>query len=206
MTKTSANKPSFLLYKSFYEPIKHLSNDELGLLFRAIFDYQNGLDISNLSPSLGMAFAFFKNQFDLDSVKYEESIVRRNQSNGSKGGRPKKEETQNNPENPVGFLEPKKPDKDKDNVKDKDKEIANRKRFILPTLEEVTQYCQERRNSVNPNKWMNHYQSKGWKIGKETMKDWKAAIRTWEGNDYQQQKPQSSGSYLDTLLGGKNAT
>ena len=77
------------------------------------------------------------------------------------------------------------------------------KRFIPPTLEEVTQYCQERKNSVNPNKWMNHYQSKGWKIGKETMKDWKAAIRTWEGNDYQQQKPQSSGSYLDTLLGGK---
>lgn len=199
MSKSPTNKPSFLLYKSFYEPIKHLSNEELGLLFRAIFDYQNGLEIANLSPSLGMAFAFFKNQFDLDSIKYEETIVRRNQSNGSKGGRPKKEETQKNPENPVGFLEPRKPDKDKDNVKDKDKESDNRKRFIPPTLEEVTQYCQERRNSVNPNKWMNHYQSKGWKIGKETMKDWKAAIRTWEGNDYQQQKPQSSGSYLDIL-------
>lgn len=62
----------------------------------------------------------------------------------------------------------------------KHKTINNKPKFIIPTIEQVTEYCKERNNSVNPNKWMNHYISKGWKIGKETMKDWKAAVRTWE--------------------------
>jgi len=53
-------------------------------------------------------------------------------------------------------------------------------RFKKPTLEDVTAYCKERSNSVDPNKWMDHYTSNGWKIGKNTMKDWKAAVRTWE--------------------------
>jgi len=174
---TINNRPSFLLYKSFYAPIKHLKDDELGLLFRTLFDYQNGLEIENLPPQIGMAFAFFKNQFDLDEQKYQ-ITVDRNKSNGSKGGRPKKEETQANPENPVGFLEPKKAEKEKEKEKDK------RKRFSPPTLQEVSDYCKERNNSVNPEKWIAHYQSNGWKVGKNSMKDWKAAVRTWEGSSY----------------------
>ncbi len=113
------NRPSFLLYKSFYEPIKFLKNEELGQLFRAIFDYQNDGEVKNLPPQLSMAFAFFRNQFDLDQKKYVE-IMKRNKSNGSRGGRPKKGETQHNPENPVGYLEPKKAEKEKEKEKEKD--------------------------------------------------------------------------------------
>jgi uncharacterized protein YdaU (DUF1376 family) len=58
------------------------------------------------------------------------------------------------------------------------------KGFVRPTLQEVQDYCQERKNSVNPQKWMDHYQSNGWKVGKNAMKDWKAAVRTWEGNSF----------------------
>jgi len=66
------------------------------------------------------------------------------------------------------------------------------KGFIAPTLEEVKNYCQERNNSVNPEKWISHYQSNGWKVGKNQMKDWKAAVRTWEGNNFgSSAKPQS---------------
>lgn len=54
------------------------------------------------------------------------------------------------------------------------------KGFVRPTLQEVSNYCQERKNSVNPQKWMDHYQSNGWKVGKNSMKDWKAAVRKWE--------------------------
>src|SRR5690606_25318321 len=57
-------------------------------------------------------------------------------------------------------------------------------RFIPPTIEQVTEYCQERNNDVDPNKWIDHYTSKGWIVGKAKMKDWKAAVRTWERNDY----------------------
>jgi len=55
-----------------------------------------------------------------------------------------------------------------------------RKRFIPPTLDEVKNYCQERKNNVDPEKWMNHYTSNGWKVGKNKMVDWQAAVRTWE--------------------------
>jgi hypothetical protein len=49
-----------------------------------------------------------------------------------------------------------------------------------PTIEDVRNYCKERGNDVDANKWHNFYSSKGWMIGKNKMKDWKAAVRTWE--------------------------
>jgi hypothetical protein len=53
--------------------------------------------------------------------------------------------------------------------------------FVVPTLGEVTAYCQERKNNVNPEKFIAHYESNGWKVGKNAMKSWKAAIiSTWE--------------------------
>ena len=62
------------------------------------------------------------------------------------------------------------------------KEIYKEKRFIKPTLEEVKEYCLERNNNVNAEQFIDFYESKGWKVGKSSMKDWKAAIRNWERN------------------------
>ena len=57
------------------------------------------------------------------------------------------------------------------------------KRFIKPTLEEVEEYCKERNNYVDPQRFIDYYESNGWKVGgKATMKDWKAAVRNWERN------------------------
>lgn len=56
------------------------------------------------------------------------------------------------------------------------------KRFIPPTIQEITDYCIERKNNVDPDKFFNHYSSNGWMVGKNKMKEWKAAVRTWEGN------------------------
>lgn len=187
MRITTNNRPSFLLYKSFYAPIKHLKDEELGMLFRVLFEYQDGLEVKNLPPQIGMAFAFFKNQFDLDEQKYQ-ITVDRNKSNGSKGGRPKKEETQANPENPVGFLEPRKAEKEKEKEIEKDK----RKRFTPPSLQDIQNYCKERKNSINPEKWMSHYESNGWKVGKNPMKDWRAAVRTWEGSSFDKKQESTS--------------
>lgn len=55
-----------------------------------------------------------------------------------------------------------------------------RTRFNPPTIDEVISYCEERQNNVDPEKWYDHYTSNGWKVGKNPMKDWKAAVRTWE--------------------------
>lgn len=57
------------------------------------------------------------------------------------------------------------------------------KRFIKPTVWQVAEYCQERKNKVDFEKWIDYYMSNGWKVGKNSMRNWKAAVRTWERND-----------------------
>ena len=66
---------------------------------------------------------------------------------------------------------------------------TKRKRFEKPTLSQITQYCLERNNCVNAEQFYDYYESNGWKVGKNAMKDWKACVRTWERNEYR--KPNS---------------
>ena len=57
-------------------------------------------------------------------------------------------------------------------------------RFTPPTVEEVQAYCRERQNNVDPQRFIDYYEARGWLIGKNKMKDWKAAVRTWERSGY----------------------
>lgn len=57
---------------------------------------------------------------------------------------------------------------------------ASKPRFTKPTLEEIIAYCEERGNNVDPQAFYDFYESKGWKVGNQPMKDWRAAVRTWE--------------------------
>ena len=66
------------------------------------------------------------------------------------------------------------------------------KRFYPPTLDEVKQYCEERKNNIDPMAFIDFYSSKGWMIGKNRMKDWKAAVRTWERKRKEESKTESS--------------
>jgi hypothetical protein len=54
----------------------------------------------------------------------------------------------------------------------------------IPTIQEISDYCKERNNSVDADKWLSYYESNGWMVGKNKMKDWKAAVRTWEKNNF----------------------
>lgn len=88
------------------------------------------------------------------------------------------------------------PDNVQDNVqqelRDKSKELRvksketdgekekKRKRFYPPSVEEVRAYCQERKNNIDPEAFVAFYESKGWKVGSQPMKSWKAAMVTWE--------------------------
>ena len=65
-----------------------------------------------------------------------------------------------------------------------DNVITPTKKFIIPSIDEIKFYCLERNNQINPEQFYDHYQSNGWKVGKNSMKDWKASIRTWEKNNY----------------------
>lgn len=72
------------------------------------------------------------------------------------------------------------------------KEIYKEKSFTKPTLDEVREYCLERNNNIDPETFIDFYESKGWSIGKSKMKDWRAAIRNWEHKS----KPQKSKQQL----------
>ena len=115
-------------------------------------------------------------------------------------------ETPKNPQKPRtgGEKPPKTPDNDYDYESDKDslkertlkssKENSfsltrskGKSSFVPPTIEEVRAYCLKNGYDVDPEQFVDFYQSKGWKIGKSPMKDWEAAIRTWvkRDNDFQ---------------------
>lgn len=66
--------------------------------------------------------------------------------------------------------------------------------FKPPTIEEVRAYCLERGNSVDAERWHNHYRANGWMVGKTKMVDWKAAVRTWERNGYDKDRRPASTS------------
>lgn len=67
-------------------------------------------------------------------------------------------------------------------------------RFVPPTVAEVRDYCSERKNNINPETFVDHYISVGWKVGKNPIKDWKAAVRLWERRDNSANKNQSKPS------------
>lgn len=74
-------------------------------------------------------------------------------------------------------------DKEKEKEKKEEDSTKAAKRFTRPTFEEVEQYCHERNNKVNAQRFLDYYDSNGWKVGKNPMKDWKAAVRRWEDDD-----------------------
>ena len=92
-----------------------------------------------------------------------------------------------------------------------DKDLLTKKRarspqsFVKPTLEEVAAYCKARGNTVDPEAFWAFYESNGWKVGRNPMKDWQAAVRTWErrpqyGNAQPAAKPKAKKDYLDDVL------
>ena len=64
--------------------------------------------------------------------------------------------------------------------KDEKTEEKKTSRFIKPSVDEIQAYCSERNNGINAQQFYDFYESKGWMIGKNHMKDWRAAVRTWE--------------------------
>ncbi len=61
---------------------------------------------------------------------------------------------------------------------------AHTKRFVAPTVEEVAEYCRERSNGIDAARFVDYYTANGWKVGRNSMKDWKSAVRTWERNGH----------------------
>ena len=76
---------------------------------------------------------------------------------------------------------------------DKTQKPKPRRNIIPPEIEWVKEYCKERNNNVDPEKFFDFYTSKNWMIGKTKMKDWEASVRTWEREDNKKPEPKKNG-------------
>ena len=93
-------------------------------------------------------------------------------------------------------------DIDNDNDNDNDNEVSyhdscndslKRKKFSKPSISDIQNYCNERNNKVDAQKFYDYYESVGWKVGKNPMKDWKACVRTWERNNFDNNQKKGQG-------------
>lgn len=195
-------RDSVVFYKTFYDCIKELPEESGYILYNAVCEYAfNGIEPDLIGLEAGI-FGMIKVQIDANNKRYENG--KKGAEHGKKGGRPKKgeesdgdavpekEETPkgipcDKAENPKGDITSEKEetpnvnDNANENVK---KETPNgvKKYFVPPSVEEVRAYCESRGNGVDAQAFVNFYQSKGWMVGKNKMKDWKAAVGTWERN------------------------
>lgn len=191
-------KESFLLYKSFFKPISGLSDKQLGRLFRAIFQYQLG-EVVTVEEDIEMAFNFFKNQFELDEIKYQ-SKVEGNRENGRKGGiskahrrivanAKKVSERSERYKNVANVADN---DNDHDissptNVVEDNIPSLNPKGFVPPSLDEMRHYFDEKGYTQEAaDKAFNYYTELGWVDSKgNRVKNWKLkCINVWFKPEY----------------------
>lgn len=177
--------PYIKLFADNGETIEMLSDAEAGRLLKSLLRYVNDEPLI-LSGNEKFIFGMLKAQIDRDAAGYQ-GFLDKQRANGAKGGRPRKPtETQQNPENPSLLEKTQKTqekEKDKEEDKDKDKKKSNT-RFAPPTRDELMAYIAEKGYKVDADRWLAYYESNGWKVGRNPMKDWKAAVRTWASNGF----------------------
>ena len=165
------NKKSFLMHIDSLAVIDDLTDEQCGELFRAIKSYHYGEELE-LSPLVKIAFSPFKNQFIRDHEKYIKTCEARAIA-GSKGGKQKVANASKRNQKVANLA-------DNDNKKDNDSDNDNKKkRFKPPSLQEVQQYITENNFNIDAGQFIDFYESKGWMVGKNKMKSWEAACRTW---------------------------
>lgn len=197
------------VFTDFLELLEPLSMEERGVLFTEMLRYVETGVAPDIQTEARFVFPRAKQIIDL-----ERSFNEKQHENGSKGGRPK---TNENPTKPKEtHTNPTKASKEKEKEKENTTNPIglDSKRFTPPTLEEVKAYCQERKNGVDPEHFIDYYASQGWKKANgQPLKDWKAGVRQWEQKDKQEAVKKNHGSEnysqkvvrmdeLDNLIGG----
>lgn len=195
----------FCAYHSYIESMEQLTDAERGRLFTACLFYSKTGEAPQLSGNERFVFPAMRSQIDRDIQNYED-FVKKQSENGKKGGRPRKP-TESQKTQP--FFE--KPKKGKEKEKEKENEISplnpprgKRERFTPPTVEDVAAYCLERKNGIDPEEFVAFYASKGWKVGSSPMKNWRAALITWEKKRAKEISPEPGSAKRGRLVVGED--
>lgn len=171
----ATDKKSFLLYCDIIHTVEQLTDEQAGDLFKHILRYVNDLNPQSVSVITKIAFEPIKQALKRDLDKYE-SIRKRNSDNArmrwdatASSGIPN--DTKN-------------ADSDIVIVSDIDIDIKKQRVvFEKPTLFELKNYMTEIGMADISEKWFDYYESNGWLVGKNKMKNWRAAVRTWKNNN-----------------------
>ena len=184
-------RPGIMIYFDVLPAVERLSKENAGILLQAMLRYGKYGTIPDFGDSEGLniAWSFVKQAIDRDNERYAGRILRQ-----TYGGY--KREMQRRNEEPLPFEEwyqqiylpslepgeepPLPPPLPEVEPSGGGKRRGGGQRFVPPTVEEVRAYCVERRNGVDPEAFIDFYASKGWRVGNQSMKDWKACVRTWE--------------------------
>lgn len=170
---------SFTIYKEYYDLITLLSDKEQQELSLAIIKYM----FEDIEPSLNDKQKKVFNNLKRPLDKSKEQSKRRTKQEPNRNQietkqKPKEEPNKNTSKMLMSMS----------NV---NVNVNKNNKFIKPSIEEIKEYCLERKNNIDPNNFYDFYESKGWKVGSQPMKDWKACIRTWERrNKKEEQVPE----------------
>lgn len=166
----------FRFFRSYWDAIQEMDEFVQLEVLKAIAAY--GLDGTEPKLSSPISRAIFSAiRPNLDSSR-ESSI------NGKSGGRPSKKAPFQENEKPP--FQNSKTNKNKELEEEKKKkDIGADKpptpsKFLRPSIEEVKVYCDERHNGIDAEAFIDFYEARGWMVGRNKMKDWRAAVRTWE--------------------------
>lgn len=176
----------FFCYNSWLKALEPYGDAERGRIWTTLLEYSNGLAIDGRSSgNERFILPMLLDQIDRDAEKRDE-FVRKQKEKANKRW------NKDNPEDATASHGINGKAKNASVCQDKNKNkdtipptpLAGGEgvssRFVPPTPQEVTAYCQQRQNGIDGNEFCDFYASKGWMIGKSKMKDWRAAVRTWE--------------------------
>ena len=185
------------LYVSYLESLAPFSDEEIGRMVRAMLIYTATGETPLFDGNERFIWPTIKAQIDRDEAAYQERCEK-NRANGAKGGRPKNQsvitKTEWFSEEPKKAKEKEK-EKEKEKKKENDSDMADkpptRHSFSPPSVDDVREYCREKGYNVDPERFVDYYTSNGWKVGRNPMKDWKAALRSWERKEKPNGKTES---------------
>ena len=178
------------VFTDFTIDIESLSFEERGRLFTAMLEYAGNGSAPPLPGNERYVWGTAKKQIDAQLKSYEskcESVDR------ARGHRNQKKNSEIN----MKSREEQEQEQEQEQNKRKKRESSA---FRAPSVDEVRAYCSERGNDVDAEHFVAYYQSNGWKVGRNPMKDWKAAVRSWEKRDLERGEPKTTNQFLQLLM------
>ena len=179
------------VFTDFAAKMEMYGDAERGRLFTAMLEYaETGIE-PELKGNERFLWATARSDIDRQTKIYENKVCAAEKARALIGSDIRKEQLISDV-NRLKSAQDKDKDKDKEKEKEREKEdpYGSKKkerksapRFSPPTVDEVAAYCQERGNTVDAERFVDFYAAKGWKVGANSMQDWKAAVRTWERGD-----------------------